>query len=83
VTMENVTPKADKYDVTVNIRQTQEADIYKMPMDISFLSGDSEKNFEKVMIEGREIKLTFELDFKPEKVVLDKDGMILKDVEYK
>ncbi|MCJ7679407.1 MAG: hypothetical protein MUP70_01655, partial [Candidatus Aminicenantes bacterium] len=76
VTLENVTPKADKYDVTVNIRQTQEADVYKMPMDISFLSGDSEKNFEKVMIEGREIKLTFELDFKPEKVVLDKDGML-------
>ncbi|MFH1933536.1 MAG: M1 family aminopeptidase [Pseudomonadota bacterium] len=83
VTLENVTPKADKYDVTVNIRQTQEADVYKMPMDISFLAGDSEKNFEKVMIEGREIKLTFELDFKPEKVVLDKDGMLLKDVEYK
>lgn len=83
VTLENVTPKADKYDVTVNIRQTQEADVYKMPMDISFLSGDSEKKFEKVMIEGREIKLTFELDFKPEKVVLDKDGMILKDVKYK
>ncbi|MFC2165262.1 M1 family metallopeptidase [Acidobacteriota bacterium] len=83
VTLGNVAQKADKYEVSVAITQTQREDAYKMPMDITFLAGDSEKTFEKVMIEGREKKLTFELDFKPEKVVLDRDGMLLKEVEYK
>jgi len=83
VTLKNVAQKADKYEVVVLIKQTQEKDVYKMPMDITFFAGDSEKTFEKVMIEGREKKLTFELDFKPERILLDKDGMLLKDVEYK
>jgi hypothetical protein len=52
-------------------------------MDITFLAGDIEKTFEKVIIERREKKLTYELDFKPEKVILDKDGMLLKEVVYK
>ncbi len=83
VTLGEAIQKADKYEVAVDIKQIQEEDVYRMPMDISFLGGDSEKTYEKVIIEGRENKLTFELDFKPENVVLDKDGMLLKEIEYK
>jgi aminopeptidase N len=83
VTMESVEKKADKYEVVVAVKQTQEGDAFKMPMDITFSGGDSEKTFDKVMVEARANKLTFELDFKPESVILDKDEMLLKDVEYK
>jgi aminopeptidase N len=83
VALELAADKASTYEALVTIKQTQDGDVYKMPMDITFMAGDSEKTFEKVMVEDRTKKLKFELDFKPEKVQIDKDGMLLKDVEYK
>jgi len=83
VTLEKVTPKGDKYEVVVAIRQRQEGSSYKMPMDLTFLAADVEKTFEKVMIDERAKQLAFELEFKPEQIILDRDGMLLKDVTYR
>jgi len=82
VTLEKVTPEQARYEVVVAINQTQKAEIYRMPMDITFLADDREKTFQKVMTDKRANTFTFELDFKPLKVVIDKEGMLLKDVTY-
>jgi len=54
-----------------------------MPIDISFMSAECEKTFPKVMVNQKEERLTFELDFRPQDVRIDKEGMLLKDVVYK
>ncbi|MCD4782741.1 MAG: hypothetical protein K8T10_02805 [Candidatus Eremiobacteraeota bacterium] len=80
VSMKKVEKKNGKYIATVTIKQTQKEKPFKMPLDVTLISGDKEKTFPKVMTKGRKQILTFELDFKPEKVVIDRNGDLLKEV---
>jgi len=79
VTLERPESLAAKDEVAVLVKQTQQGDFFRMPVDITFTAGHLEKTFEKVMIDDREKRLTFKLDFVPEKVVLDKSMWLLKE----
>lgn len=90
VSMKKVEKKNGKYIATITIKQTQKEKPFKMPMDITFISSEKDKSaisgykekiFPKVMVEGRKQNLTFELDFKPEKVVIDRNGDVLKGAD--
>lgn len=83
VKLEKVKRHKDKYLVSVLIKQTQEGKPFTMPIDISFFSFKDEKTFPKVIVNEKEEKLFFELEFRPQEVMIDREGMILKDVVYK
>lgn len=82
VKLEKTKKHKNKYLVSVLVKQTQEGKPFTMPIDISLLSTKDEKTFPKVMINQKEQRLTFELDFSPQEVRIDKEGMLLKDVVY-
>jgi len=83
VTLEKSKMQSGKCEIAILIKQVQKGGFFKMPMDITFVAGDSEKTFERVMVDESEKRLTFELDFDPEKVLVDKDMRLLKEVVYK
>ncbi|MBN1224553.1 MAG: hypothetical protein JXB23_14990 [Candidatus Aminicenantes bacterium] len=83
MTLGQTEKQGDVYTVKVFIKQTQKGGFFKMPMDITFVSGDAEKTFDRVLVDEREKSLTFELDFDPQKVLLDKDMWLLEEVVYK
>ncbi len=83
VKLEKAEKHKDKYLVSVLIKQTQGGKPFTMPIDISFMSAECEKTFPKVMVSKKEERLTFELDFRPQVVRIDKEGMLLKDEVYK
>lgn len=83
VKLEKAKKHKDKYLVSVLIKQTQEGKPFTMPINISFMSFKDEKTFSKVMVNQKEQRLAFELDFRPQEVKIDKEGMLLKDVVYK
>jgi|GEM_PF-4319033 len=83
VKLEKIKKHKNKYLVTVLVKQIQEGEPFKMPIDISLLSDKDTKDFSKVMIDQREQRLNFELNFRPQKVEIDRDGMLLIDVLYK
>lgn len=83
VKLKNVERRKGKYLVYVEVKQNQEGKPFIMPVDISFISAESEKTSPKVMINQKEAVLTFELDFPPKEVRMDQEGMLLKDVLYK
>ena len=83
VKLEKAEKHKDKYLVSVLVKQTQGGKPFTMPIDISFMSAECEKTFPKVMVSKKEERLTFELDFRPQVVRIDKEGMLLKDEVYK
>ena len=83
VSMEKPVKEGDKYKTGVFVKQLQEGEPFVMLMDVTFYGEGKEKTFSRKMVDVRNEKLTFHLDFKPEKVEIDKNGILLKDVVYK
>lgn len=83
IKLEKVEKHKGKYLVSVLVKQTHEGKPFTMPIDISFISAKDEKTFSKVIVNKQEEKLSFELDFRPQEVRIDKEAMLLKDVVYK
>ena len=68
-----------KFLTTITIKQLQNGyDIYKFPLDIKLFSQKSGQSIvSKVRIEGKEVVLNLESEFKPDGVQIDPDGWLL------
>ncbi|PKL82718.1 MAG: hypothetical protein CVV24_08690 [Ignavibacteriae bacterium HGW-Ignavibacteriae-3] len=74
------TEKAEgKFITTITIKQLQKGyDIYKFPLDIKLVSEKEDKsNTSSARIEGKEVTLSYETEFKPVKILLDPDSWLL------
>jgi aminopeptidase N len=64
----------------VRIRQTQAGTVYEMPLNLAFYTGDTVVR-KKIQSNGKEQRVTISLEAEPERVVLDPDGWILKEMK--
>ncbi|MDP1568803.1 MAG: M1 family aminopeptidase [Vicinamibacterales bacterium] len=66
--------------VTVTVRQTQEAEAYQLPIEIGLgMAGQDVPRLERVALTGREATFTLASDTEPQAVTLDPDTWLLFD----
>jgi aminopeptidase N len=66
--------------LTLNVRQTQAGDPFRMPLDVEFKDGGQARR-EVIEVSGREQTFDFKLERRPQSVALDPDEWVLKTLK--